>query len=75
MSLTDPVPLMTVHDEGEAEVVCGLLRGSGIECEWTVTSQGLAGVGGSGGAREIYVGRADLETAQELLGSEQPDAS
>jgi hypothetical protein len=68
VSLTDPVPLTTVRDEGEAEVVCGLLRSSGIECEWTITTQGLAGVVGSGGAREIFVDRADLETAQELLG-------
>ena len=75
MSLTDPVALMTVHDEGEAEVVCGLLRGSGIECDWTITTQGLAGVGGSGGAREIYVGSADLETAQELLAAEDPDSA
>jgi hypothetical protein len=75
VSLTDPVALMTVHDEGEAEVVCGLLRGSGIECDWAITTQGLAGVGGSGGAREIFVGHADLEAAQELLASEQPEAS
>jgi hypothetical protein len=76
VSLTDPVPLMTVHDEGEAELVCGLLRGSGIECDWTITTQGLAGVSGSGGAREIYVGSADLESAQELLAAERPpDAS
>ena len=74
MSLTDPVPLMTVRDEGEAEVVCGLLRGSGIECDWTITTQGLAGVGGSGGAREIYVGRADLEAAQDLVGAEEQGA-
>ncbi len=75
MSLTDPVPLLTVRDEGEAEIVCGLLRGSGIECDWTVTTQGLVGVAGAGGAREIFVGRADLEAAQELLAAERPDAS
>ena len=65
---------MTVHEEGEAEVVCGLLSGSGNECDRAITTQGLAGVGGSGGAREIYVGSADLEAAQELLAAEQPDA-
>ena len=74
MSLTDPVPLVTVRDEGEAEIVCGLLRGSGIEAEWSITTQGLAGVSGAGGTREIYVGRADLEAAQELLAAERPDS-
>ena len=74
MSLTDPVPLVTVRDEGEAEIVCGLLRGSGIECDWTVTTQGLVGVAGAGGPREIFVGRGDLEAAQELLASERPDS-
>jgi hypothetical protein len=71
VSLTDPVPLLTVHDEGEAELVCGLLRGSGIECDWAITTQGLAGVGGSGGAREVFVNGSDLEAAQELLAAEK----
>jgi hypothetical protein len=74
VSVNDPVPVVTVRDEGEAEIVCGLLRGSGIECDWTMTTQGLAGVGGSGGAREIFVGRSDLEAAQELLAAERPDS-
>jgi hypothetical protein len=71
MSLNDPVPLTTVRDENEAELICGLLRNSGIECDWTVTTQGLAGVFGDAGPREIFVSRADLEAAQELLASEQ----
>jgi hypothetical protein len=74
MSLVDPVPLTTVRDENEAEVLCGFLRSSGIECDWTVTTQGMAGVLGDAGPREIYVGRADLETAKELLASEEPDS-
>jgi hypothetical protein len=74
MNLTDPVPLLTVHDEGEAEIVCGLLRGSDIDCDWTITTQGLAGVSGFGGAREIFVERDDLEAAQNLLAAERPDS-
>jgi len=73
MSLTDPVPLTTVRDENEAELLCGLLRSSGIDCDWSVTTQGLAGVFGDAGPREIFVGRADLETAQKLLAA--PDDS
>jgi hypothetical protein len=67
VSLTDPVPLTTVRDENEAELLCGLLRSAGIECDWTVTTQGLAGVLGDAGPREIYVGRGDLEAAQKLI--------
>jgi hypothetical protein len=71
VSLTDPVPLITVHDETEAELVVGLLRSSDIECEWTTTTQGLAGVGGMGGPREIYVAAADLEAAEALLAAQK----
>jgi Putative prokaryotic signal transducing protein len=71
VSLTDPVPLVTVHDETEAELVVGLLRGSDIACEWQMTTQGLAGIGGSSGAREIFVEQKDLETAQALLSAQK----
>lgn len=71
MNLSDPVPLLTVHDETEAELVVGLLRGSDIPCEWRTTTQGLAGVGGAGGAREILVEQQDLETAQALLAAQK----
>ena len=71
MSVTDPVPLITVHDEGEAELVIGLLRGSDIPCEWRMTTQGLAGIGGSAGPREILVDRKDLEAAEALLASQK----
>jgi Putative prokaryotic signal transducing protein len=71
MSLNDPVPLTTVRDENEAEVLCGFLRSSGIECDWTVTTRGMAGVFGDAGPREISVGRADLEEAQRLLAAQE----
>lgn len=71
MTLTDPVPLITVRDESEAELVVGLLRTSDIECEWRTTTQGLAGIGGAGGAREIFVDSKDLETAEALLASQK----
>jgi hypothetical protein len=71
VSLTDPVPLTTVRDESEAELVCGLLRSNGIECDWAVTTQGLAGVFGDAGVREIYVGSADLEQAQLIIAAQK----
>jgi Putative prokaryotic signal transducing protein len=70
VSVSDPVHLMFVHDEGEAELVVGLLRSSDIPCEWRMTTQGLAGVGGASGPREILVDRKDLETAQALLAAQ-----
>jgi hypothetical protein len=30
--MNEPVRLTTLHDEQEAEIVCGLLRSAGIEC-------------------------------------------
>ncbi len=65
--LEHPVHLVTVRDEGEAEVVCGLLRASGINSGWNVTNMGIAGVSTFGGAREVVVGRSDLEAAQAVL--------
>ncbi len=69
--LRDPVHLVTVQDEGEAEVVCGLLRGSGIEAGWNVTDVGIPGISTFGGAREILVERTDLEAARAVLADAQ----
>ena len=62
------MPVATVDDETEAEVVCGLLRSAGIECGHRVTEETdslLENFGG--GPREILVREADLEAARALL--------
>jgi hypothetical protein len=62
------VPVATVNDETEAEVVCGLLRSAGIECGYRATEETdslLDNFGG--GPREILVREADVGAAQEVL--------
>jgi len=64
-----PVTLTVVHDELEAEGLCGLLRAEGIACMYRPTSTGGAlGLGSSMAApQEILVEEADLDRAKELL--------
>ena len=65
------VGLTVVHDQMEAEELCGLLRTNGIECWYRSTSAGAAsglGLGGGmGGPTEVLVDESDLEQAKELL--------
>jgi Putative prokaryotic signal transducing protein len=62
------VHLTVVRNEPEAEVLCGLLRSEGIECEHRPTNFGVGTMDGlSGGAREVVVSEDGLEQAQEIL--------
>jgi Putative prokaryotic signal transducing protein len=61
--------LIVVRDAMEADTICGLLRTEGIACDHRQTDMG-AGAGdavGDGGPREIVVARDDLESAQQLV--------
>lgn len=58
------VQLTVVASQGEADVICSLLRAHGIQCAERATDEG-----GWGGQREILVAQADLVSAQELLNS------
>ena len=40
-SVSEPVRLTTVADEGEAEILCGMLRVKGIRCAHPITDQFL----------------------------------
>ncbi len=74
--MDEPVPVTTVADELEADVVCGLLRSAGLECGFRSTSAEDSAFEGLGGGRvEIIVHASDLEAAREVLGSleEQPE--
>ncbi len=73
--MDEPVAVTTVADELEADVVCGLLRASGLECGFRATGEEDSAFEGIGGGRvEILVHPDDLETAREVLGA-TPEAS
>jgi len=63
-----------VQTEGEAEIVCGLLRANGIECAYRDTDAIDASLEnfGPAGPREIIVREADLEDAKSVL-ADRPD--
>jgi len=66
--VSELVHLTVVRNEPEAEVLCGLLRSEGIECEHRPTNFGVGTMDGlSGGAREVVVAEEGLEQAQEIL--------
>jgi hypothetical protein len=67
--MDEPVVVKVVDDENEAEIVCGLLRSTGIECAYRDTDRidtPLEDFTASG-QREILVHPSDLEAAQALL--------
>jgi hypothetical protein len=62
------VPLTVVPNEAEAEVVCGMLRANGVECEYRQTSFGAGTMDGlRGGPQEIFVAEDDAATARALI--------
>jgi Putative prokaryotic signal transducing protein len=64
------VPLTIVHDELEAETLCGLLRVNKIGCFYRRTNFGAGSADGSlamGGPFEVVVDEGDLADAQALL--------
>jgi hypothetical protein len=64
------VRLTVVPDEGEAEILCRMLRGEGIRCAHYRTNASSGGSDASasfGGWREVVVLESDLEQATALL--------
>ena len=68
------VRLTVVASEGEAEVVCGMLRAAGIRSGYRATdTTGAVGAARMlGGWREVLVDEADLERARELVAGAEP---
>ena len=65
----DWVVVGVARSEPEAELLCSVLRGAGIECLPRLTNSG-AGAGdglGSVGAHDILVSQADAQEARDLL--------
>ena len=70
VALVTLVTLTVVHDEAEAEIVCGLLRANGIECSYRKTDVAAGSWTGGfarGGPVELLVNREDVVRARELL--------
>lgn len=63
------VVVQVVATEPEAELLCSLLRDSGIRCTYRQSNYG-AGVsdGMPGGPQEVIVRQEDLPSAREVLG-------
>ena len=61
--------MIVVANDAEAEVACGLLRSSGIECGHrpAEVAHGPWEAFGTGGPREVLVAEADLEEARSIL--------
>jgi len=70
------VRLTVVPDEGEAHILCELLKAEGIPCSYRVTdvsSWASRGPSQFWGWREVLVDEGDLTRAQELIAAPQPD--
>jgi len=62
------VRLTVVSTQGEADVICSLLRTEGIVCgARAADGLGAEPGGGFGGWREVLVEAADLERARALI--------
>ena len=67
--MDDWVVVGAASSEPEAELLCSVLRGSGIECLTRLTNSG-AGAGdglGTVGAHDILVSPQDEQDAREIL--------
>jgi hypothetical protein len=67
--MADLVRLTVVVSQGEADIICALLRTERIGCSEHATDMHPERGGGSGGWREILVEEADLTAGRELLAS------
>jgi hypothetical protein len=63
------VRLTVVPSQGEAEMICGMLRAAGIKCaERMADASALAGIAASGaGWHEVLVAEDRLDDARKLL--------
>lgn len=74
MESEEQVVVTTVASGPEADIVCGLLRSSGIDCGYRDTEAIDSSLEEftAAGRREILVHPSDLEIARELLSADSP---
>lgn len=63
--MTLAVRLTVVASQGEADVICSMLRTEGIECAQRMADS----IETSGNWQEVLVAESDLASARELLAS------
>jgi hypothetical protein len=63
----DWVPVDVAGSEAEAELLCSVLRGAGIECLPRLTNSGAGDGLGTVGAHDIMVSPQDAQDAREIL--------
>ena len=75
MAADESVVVTVVSGEPEAEVVCGLLRSSGIQCAYRDTEAIDSPLEDftAAGRQEVLVRASDLEAAKELLAAPTGD--
>jgi hypothetical protein len=71
-SMDDVARLTAVASQGEADVICSLLRAYGIRCSERAASES-GEPAAVGGWREILVGTDDLDAAREVMAAKQGD--
>jgi hypothetical protein len=73
--MADLVHLTTVGSRGEADIICSMLRTTGIVCVDRDANLNPIGEGGLVRWREILVDERELDRARELLDSDpSPEA-
>ena len=74
MESEEQVVVTVVASGPEADIVCGLLRSSGIDCGYRDTEAIDLSLEEftAAGPREILVHPSDLEAARELLAADSP---
>ena len=66
--MDEPVPVTTVRDKLEADIVCDLLRSAGLECGVRSTAAPDSAFGSLlAGQIKILVHASDLEAAREVI--------
>ena len=72
--MAEVVALTVIASQGEADVICSVLRSAGIKCADRATNTFAERGGGFGGWREILVEENALTSARELLAGSESES-
>ncbi len=73
--MADLTRLTVVASQGEADVICSLVRSADIRCAERAADISAERGGSFGGWREVLVEDGDLTSARELLNSSESDVT